>query len=378
MNERQGPRAAVAARAIDVDVWDRGLAALELYVAVRRTADVSAQAMSHGINLGQWVSSCRERYWASQLSPEQVAALENQPGWTWHGSAARDWHRSLLRLRRFAAVHGAAAIPVDAVISGHRIGVWVSLQRSAYAAGALSADRVALLQQVPGWRWSELPRWEKGLARLREYVQVHGTADIPAAATHADFDLGHWVSRQREDHRAGSLTAAQEAAVQALPGWRWAPPAELWRSGYETLLTYLRDHGTAAVPQRIRIGDVALGSWVAQCRRSFKAGTLSNLKIRALEALPGWQWSPQDDAWQIGFKLLSRYLVTSGHTRLARTLRYEGFPLGEWVVRQHNRHAAGRLTAQRATALGSLPGWDWNQPPTRTSHRQPRQDNSKM
>jgi len=121
--------------------------------------------------------------------------------------------------------------------------VWVSLQRSAYAAGALSADRVALLQQVPGWQWSELPRWEKGLARLREYVQVHGTADIPAAATHADFDLGHWVSRQREDHRAGSLTAAQEAAVQALPGWRWAPPAELWRSGYETLLTYLRDHG---------------------------------------------------------------------------------------------------------------------------------------
>jgi len=378
MSQTEGAPAAVEARAIDADDWNRGLTALEHYVAVRRTADVPAQARSKGMQLGQWVHSCRERYWASQLPAEQVAALEKQPGWTWNGGAAHDWHRSLLRLHRYTSIHSAAAIPVDAVISGHRIGVWVSLQRSAYAAGTLSAERTALLEEVGGWEWSESPRWERGLATLQHHVTAHGTADIPAAATHGDFALGHWVIRQREDHRAGSLTAEQEAELQALPGWRWAASEELWRSGYETLLTYLHDHGTAEVPQHIRIGDVALGSWVAQCRRSFKAGTLPSLKVRALEALPGWQWSPRDNAWQIGFDLLSRYLLTSGHTRLARTLRYEGFPLGEWVVRQHKRHAAGRLTARRVTALGSLPGWDWDEPPTRTSHRQPRRDNSKL
>ncbi len=377
MNETEGASAAVEARAIDADAWDRGLAALEHYVAVRHTADVSGQAMSKGMNLGQWVDSCRERYWASQLPAEQVAALENQPGWTWHGGAARDWRRSLLRLRRYAATHGPADISVDAVISGHRLGVWVNLQRSGYAAGALSVDRIALLEEISGWQWSELPRREQGLAILQEYVRAHGTADVPDAAIHAGFALGRWVTRQREDHRAGSLTAGEEAELQALPGWRWSATEERWRTGYGTLLAYVRDHGSAAVPQQTRIGDVALGSWVAECRRSFKSGSLPDPKVGALEALPGWQWSPQEEAWQSGFEILSRYLAASGHARPARTLRADGFPLGEWVLRQHKRHGAGRLSASRVAALESLPGWEWNEPPTETSRRPPRPETHK-
>lgn len=345
------------------DSWDTGFGALAQYVAVRGTAKVPARAMARGVDLGQWVASCRERYWASQLTDVQVALLEALPGWTWNGAAAREWHRSLAGLHRYAARHDASAIPLDAVIAAHRIGVWVGLQRSAYAAGALSADRIALLEKVPGWKWFAVPRWERGLAALIDYVAANGTADVPAADVFADFALGHWVDRQRENHRAGSLTSPQERALLALPGWRWAATEELWRKGFEALLSYVEEAGTAAVPQRARVGDVSLGSWVNQCRRSFKMGTLRSFKVRQLQALPGWQWSPQDDAWQVGLDLLRSYVAESGHAHPARSLRYEDFPLGEWVSRQRTRHRAGRLNAQRAADLGSVPGWSWDHPP---------------
>ncbi len=133
--------------------WERGLAALRRYAAVKGTTCVPLGARADGVDVGSWADMQRARYWAGILHPERIAALESLPDWEWRGKHQRNWHSRFAALRRYARVHDAGEIPVDAAIDGVRIGAWAAVQRAAYAAGTLPARNAALLETVPGWMW---------------------------------------------------------------------------------------------------------------------------------------------------------------------------------------------------------------------------------
>jgi len=340
--------------------WSRGWDALLHYVAVRGSAGVPPRAISGGVDLGRWADSCRERYWSGELAADQVAALQVLPGWSWEGAAAREWHRTVSRLCRCAAQHGGPEMLADSPVQGRRIGGWVRAQRDAYHRGALPADRITVLEQIPGWQWSPGPsRWELGVQILGTYLAQVSDADVPAGAVCRGFAVGRWVARQREDHRAGTLTAEQEQALTALPGWRWSSREERWGKGFAALTIFVQRHGHACPPQAAVVGTFRLGAWVSQVRRSFKNGTLPAAAVRAVQALPGWSWSPQQDAWDAVFQVLATYAEQTGDPRPARSARCSGVALGEWVMRQHQQHAGGRLSSERTAALESLSGWAW-------------------
>jgi hypothetical protein len=134
--------------------WERGLAALRHYVAVKGTARVPLGARAEGIDVGFWADMQRARYWAGTLQPQRTRALESIPGWDWSGKHQRQWHRRFAALSRYARTHGdAGQTPVDATIAGLRLGAWTAAQRAAYAAGTLPARNAALLETIPGWTW---------------------------------------------------------------------------------------------------------------------------------------------------------------------------------------------------------------------------------
>ena len=134
--------------------WERGLAALRRYAAVKGSARVSASSRAGGVDVGSWAAAQRAQYWAGTLHPQRAAALESLRGWDWSGIHQRRWHTRLDRLARYARIHGTAQLPADAVVDGVRVGAWAAAQRAAHAAGTLPSQSAALLEALPGWTWA--------------------------------------------------------------------------------------------------------------------------------------------------------------------------------------------------------------------------------
>lgn len=274
----------------DSEEWQRGLAAVQQYVAHRGKAAVPTRAVAGGVAVGAWVEARRQDYWTGDLHPSCVAALESLPGWSWAGRSERRWSIRFTALREYLDQHPGAMPPHSAVTGKLRIGEWVTEQRRAYAASTLPQPLAERLDALPGWKWGE-DRWQRGLAALRDYLAQHETLDDVDSVEIRGIVLAHWVKRCRDDYQSGSLDVEQIDDLESLPGWTWRGPDERWRNGIAALHAYYLRYGSAQPPQKTVVDGFAIGAWVQSCRRDYQQGTLNAEHVAELESIPTWAWS---------------------------------------------------------------------------------------
>ncbi len=119
-----------------------------------------------------------------------------------------------------------------------------------------------------------------------------------------------------------------------------------WPQWLHELTEHLDIYGT--YPE----SGTVLGSWVSRQRAAYQRGLLPTVQASRLEALPGWLWNARKDPWPDNFDRLRDYLAQHGKLPGTRAG-------GDWVARQRDAHACGRLSAERAGLLEALPGWSW-------------------
>ena len=295
-------------------VWANAFAALRFYRQSRGSADVAPRVRAHGIDLGKWVSQCRDDYWDGLLSSEHTRQLESVDEWHWGPNRSGSWRHALHALTHYADRHGTTVLVEHTAVHGVDLQAWTSLQRQSYIALILPATRIELLEELPGWEWdAELARWRQGLAAARLYVQQHRSlASVDLETRLGDFRLGQWIHRCREDHRADTMPGDRAAELEALPGWKWSRYQQNWADGLKILQQYASHTGHAAPGQHTVFEGFAIGGWVAQRRRQRKKGTLKSDHAAILESLPGWEWTPLENKWQRGFSALSAYAAAHG------------------------------------------------------------------
>jgi len=177
----------------DSDEWQRGFTALCQYVTRRGTTAVPKRAMAGGMAVGAWVEARRQDYWAGNLHPSCVEALESLPGWSWAGRSERRWAARYAALAAYLTEHSGAMPAHNAMTSKPRIGEWATEQRRAHAVGNLPKPLAEQLDTLPGWQWSE-DCWQQGLTAPRSHRRrrlltasrsVHGSAGDDATTSRA-------------------------------------------------------------------------------------------------------------------------------------------------------------------------------------------------
>ncbi|WP_243706792.1 DEAD/DEAH box helicase [Mycobacterium marinum] len=132
-----------------------------------------------------------------------------------------------------------------------------------------------------------------------------------------------------------------------------------WEFWFGMLERFVQRHGRARVPQSYKVDGYELGSWIGNQRQSYAVGRLDADRQRRLQDLPGWTWNVRADQWEEGFTRLLDYIENEGDARVPVSYRIDGYPLGEWVSSQRDRHNSGILQAHRERRLEDLPGWSW-------------------
>jgi len=341
-------------------MWEEGYRRLSRYSKRHDTARVPAEYTEDGFKLGRWVVTVRRARKAAELASERIAALERLPRWTWDTADAR-WEDNFALLAAYASRVGHARVPQGHVEDGIGLGTWVSRQREVYRRGELPADRAARLGAIRGWNWDPATdNWDRGFVALEAFVAREGHPRVPQDHREEGFDLGSWVSRQRDLSRRGKLAGERTARLEGVDDWSWDLAVDDWDRGLTALETFVAREGHAQVPAKHVENDYKLGNWVRVQRRRYAQHKISQAQEYCLDRQPGWSWAPQPDAWERGLAALQAFVASQGHARVPAASTVDGFRLGRWVGHQRVLFAQGKLPADRAHQLEQFPKWSWD------------------
>ncbi|MDV9195883.1 helicase associated domain-containing protein [Streptomyces sp. Wh19] len=161
------------------------------------------------------------------------------------------------------------------------------------------------------------------------------------------------------------------------------PENTFWRRGIQACVRYVKETGA----QQLRVpydyvtpddwvpAGFPLGTWLADQRKTHKAGRLDAGRVKQLDGL-GMVWSHQDVAFEEGLTAARAWAAVHGHLLPPATAVWDGYPVGTWAKNQRyaaraadqiaqRRQAglpvpssAGALTEARRAALDEIdPGW---------------------
>ncbi|MFJ6749590.1 Helicase associated domain protein [Streptomyces sp. NPDC091266] len=233
--------------------------------------------------------------------------------------------------------------------------------------------------------------WLSGLNALRKWVDAQGHAQVPLDAvvplrtTESDGDgggnggtypLGAWVSEQRRAFRAGTLKAWRAELLNE-QGMVWSVADARFHRNLSAARDYLTVHGTLAAPKDASMSGVAVGQWLANCRKPGGLGRdeeRAQGRRQALAALdPDWnpEW-PID--WQRHYAALAG-LLHAGATpaEILPGVTVGGHDIGTWLHTQRESweqlHAGQR---ERLTQLNVEPPPTVKDAPTKGTPAQGR------
>jgi hypothetical protein len=204
--------------------------------------------------------------------------------------------------------------------------------------------------------------WEKRFNDLVAYKREYDSCQVSQTI---DKSLQSWVCTQRNQFLDGNMPADRIAKfkdIRALTEEHFAQePGKSnkntfetrWNERYNELVEFRREHGLCAVSKK---NHPKLRAWVFQQIGNYRAGKLSDKKIKKLEEL-GVSWNIKEKKWKTRLEQLIQFKHEHGHCNV--TKNYETHPkLWLWCENRRRSFKMGKLKAERKAKLDKI-GFDW-------------------
>ena len=286
----------------------------------KATAESHGQPLLPGERpLGLWCTEQQRRKAGSKgppLTVQEQAALLAIPSWGWWATkpVTKPWEQRRQEVEAFYQQHGrlprSAGGKTNPFLPGEKeLGNWVDRQRQRHKGNLqppLSAEHTAALEATEGWIWEDYVAWEARCQQVQDFMHQHGRLPREKGSERSPLllgekELGKWCYTQRLRRKGKShqppLTAEQQAALAALPGWYWDVENDRWEQQLQKLEAFVRVHGR--MPRRLQTekeplleGERQLAYWFQRQRgRELGTGSFAPLSVRqqaALKATPFW------------------------------------------------------------------------------------------
>lgn len=300
----------------------------------------------------RWITSQRTAYRNGLLSEERISKLSAVQGWSWD-PFEESWESGLAALKKHFDSGGKATVPRGFEIDGVNLFNFIRLHRN--KSERLTEERRAQLDALPQWSWSPFGEaWESRFRQLEFALRDSGELALDALPESDRKPLLEWIGYQRK-HKDTRLESEQVERLESLPGWRWK--VEKWEDNFNLLTTYTEKFGTSNVPSSKIFQGKRLGAWVSSQRSLYNAGKLSDNRKLMLQSLEGWLWNPIEIGWEGRLETLKRYLDSNSFEEISSKTQFEGWGLGEWVLKL--RRSESTLSEKQRRELSEIPGWSF-------------------
>ena len=252
-------------------------------------------------------------------------------------------------LEQFKEAEGHCRVPMRHKYCGHNLGQWIGNQRKAQ--DIMSPERKQRLDDI-GFVWDAIAeQWEDGFSKLLKFKEAEGHCRVPTSYRLGSYNLGVWLSAQRE--AKDSMSSERRQRLDGI-GFVWDVNAYAWKQGLNKLLLFKELEGHCRVPATLKLDGYNLGEW-ANGQRKAKDSMSSERKQRLDEI--GFIWNILAEAWEDGFSKLLQFKEAEGHCRVPSGYRLEKYNLGEWANGQ--RKAKDSMSSERKQRLDEI-GFIWD------------------
>lgn len=189
--------------------------------------------------------------------------------------------------------------------------------------------------------------WEHYYGQLVGAVAARGSA----ALITSEGALGAWITLQRILFRDGTLDPERARRLEAVKGWRWEASQAADERSLRSLAAVAAEHGSVAevcTGTSIYAGrrdglNRPLRFWVANKLFEYSDEVLDEWVRAALEAQPGWSWTPLDPDDAAGVAAYRSFVQWEGHTDIPDDHIEDDVELGLWLRGVRRRKILGTL-----------------------------------
>jgi hypothetical protein len=127
------------------------------------------------------------------MSPERKQRLDDI-GFIWD-TLAEAWEEGFNKLLQFKEQEGHCRVASRFKLNEFNLGAWVGTQRK--AKDSMSPERKQRLDDI-GFIWDPFAEaWEEGFNKLLQFKELEGHCRVAQGFKLNEFNLGNWVSTQR-------------------------------------------------------------------------------------------------------------------------------------------------------------------------------------
>src|SRR5687768_17264013 len=136
--------------------------------------------------------------------------------------------------------------------------------------------------------------------------------------------------------------------------------AEQHRWKLSLLREFVAKHGWAKLSKKTIVPPgVRLFNFVRARRVDYADGEIADWLVQECEAIPGWSWSPVQDAYRRNLDNVRRLVRQHGWAWLRTKPIVDGVRLDRWVAHRRSEYNRGTIERWLIPALEALPGWTW-------------------
>ena len=109
--------------------------------------------------------------------------------------------------------------------------------------------------------------------------------------------------------------------------------SDTWSFWYGKIQQYFEKHQSSIILKE----DEDISSWATTQRREYREGLLTDEKIKKLNDLEFWSWTPNEDRIERALKILRDYKKEHGDLLVPSSHVVDGFPIGQWISGRRSR-----------------------------------------
>jgi len=288
-----------------------------------------------------------------RVYPESFASIKREPAY----DPNTVWHSHYHSFMSYVSGNGRFPRKRGGDDEETFLGLWGSTQRAVKKAGELPAERVKLLEAVPGWKWDfKSDVWSEGYESVKAFAENNNKTPSAKSKNKEEARLGEWCQTQKKAKRKGNLSPERIKLLEAIPGFRWNFQQESFQERYDALKSLASED--MYVRSSLRKKNKQLAVWCYEQKKSYNHGELPPEKIKLFESLPGWTWDTDEANWRHIFNRVKDFLDKNKKFPTHGGKDREADKLAGWCSYQRE-HKNTRLSPEKIKLLETLPGWCW-------------------
>lgn len=266
--------------------WDASLASVEAHY--REHGQWPASGTLH-----TWLGTQQKMTSYGRMTEARLAKMsemETRLGATFLNGRSVHWRQVLGRLEGFCRRRGTLPTEADGTVF-----TWLMTQRRKVREGAMSAERIGLLNEMSqrtgvDWNPGFEGAWMDRLSALEAFFVEHGRWPSTKGDSDLEAALGRWLSQQRIRQRKGEMSQQRKQALSKMAarvGSPWDPsPESRYGDQAATCEAFYAEHGRWPMPSaRLGESEKSPGVWLQNQRNKDRRGTLPAWQQEVLDAM---------------------------------------------------------------------------------------------